>query len=445
MQYESEKVEYKATLTSDLYKEVIAFANTDGGVLYIGIDDNGNTIGVKNIDDTYTRVTNSIRDLIQPDVTMFVRYTLQEDNVIRIEVNEGAYKPYYLKSKGLKPSGVFIRQGASSAPASPEQIRQMIKTADRDDFETMRSVEQNLTFHYMEAAFEKYHVDLSADKYYTLELKNLNDNLYTNLAFLLSDQCQHTVKVAVFADTANTIFKDAKEFSGSLFQQLEDTFAYLMLCNRTASSFSGLTRIDKQDYPESALREALLNALIHRDYSFSGSIIINVNESGIEFISLGGLAPGLSTDDIRSGISQPRNHRLAEIFHRLRLIESYGTGIRRIYQLYHNSVIQPVIEATSHTFKFILPNMNESLTSILNEEITPFGNHLKSPTSILITPQMQTVIDYLQEYSSISESGLQELLNIKRTRAYLLARQMKEAGLLDIIGRGANKQYRLKK
>lgn len=110
MRYESENIEYKSQMLEDLYKEVIAFANTDGGIIYIGIDDQGNLTGIDNIDDTYTKLTNGIRDAIQPDVTMFVRYILQENKVICIEVGEGSYKPYYLKGKGLKPTGVYVRQ-----------------------------------------------------------------------------------------------------------------------------------------------------------------------------------------------------------------------------------------------------------------------------------------------------------------------------------------------
>lgn len=123
MLFENENIEFKAKLSDEIYKEVIAFANTDGGMIYIGIDDQGNVVGLENIDESYTRLTNGIRDAIQPDVTIFVRYVLQEDRVIRIEVGEGSYKPYYLKSKGLKPNGVYVRQGATSAPASPELIR----------------------------------------------------------------------------------------------------------------------------------------------------------------------------------------------------------------------------------------------------------------------------------------------------------------------------------
>ena len=159
MQYESERIEYKSQMIDDIYKEVIAFANTDGGVIYLGIDDKGNLIGIDNVDETYTRLTNGIRDAIAPDVTMFVRYVLQDNKVIRIEVSEGSYKPYYLKSKGMKPTGVYVRQGTSSVQASPEQIRQMIKESDGDTFEDSRSLEQELTFDAAKTAFRRYGVE----------------------------------------------------------------------------------------------------------------------------------------------------------------------------------------------------------------------------------------------------------------------------------------------
>ena len=438
MQYESERIEYKSQMIDDIYKEVIAFANTNGGVIYIGIDDKGKLIGIDNVDETYTRLTNGIRDAIAPDVTLFVRYILQNNKVIQIEVGEGSYKPYYLKSKGMKPNGVYVRQGASSVQASPDQIRRMIKDSDGDVFEEMRTATQELSFEEAERAFKRYKVDFSEEKYIALGLRNIHDDQYTNLAMILSDQCQHTTKIAVFGDEANITFKDAKEFGGSIFKQLDDSYAYLMLCNRTAATFKGLDRVELSDYPEDALREALLNALVHRDYSYSGSIIINVNDSCIEFISLGGLLPGLSADDIRSGISQPRNRKLAEIFHRLRLIESYGTGIRKIYALYKDCALQPRIEVTTNTFKLVLPNMNVS--GAVSESMPETTEKVPG----VITPQMKTVIDYLAEYGEMTDEDLQELLNIKKTRAYLLARQMNENGLIDIIGRGAAKKYLLK-
>ena len=405
-------------------------------MIYIGIDDQGNLTGIDNVDETYTRITNGIRDAIAPDVTMFVRYILQDNKVIQIEVGEGSYKPYYLKSKGMKPNGVYVRHGASSVQASPDQIRKMIKESDGDNFEASRCMEQELTFHAAETAFKQYGVEFSVEKYRALGITK--NDVFTNLALLLSDQCHHTIKVAVFKDEFCTEFRDSKEFGGSVFKQFEDVVNYLALCNKTVSTIKGLVRTDKQDYPEEVIREALLNALVHRDYSFSGSIIINVNDSKMEFISLGGLLPGLSTEDIRIGISQPRNKKLAEVFHRLRLIESYGTGIRRIFKLYENCPVQPSIEATTNAFRIVLPNMNATDTA--NED-TPATT---GKSTAAITPQVKTVMDYLAKYDEMTDEDLQELLNIKKTRAYQLARQMHENELIDIIGRGASKKYKLK-
>lgn len=302
----------------------------------------------------------------------------------------------------------------------------MIKESDGDSFESMRSMEQNLTFESAKKAFSRYGVPFSEAKYRVLGMTLSTDGLYSNLAEILSDQCCHTTKVAVFADAANTEFRDSKEFGGSVFEQLDSVFSYLTLCNKTSASFKGLERIEKQDYPEEALREALLNAIVHRDYSFSGSIIINVNDNKIEFVSLGGLLPGLSPEDIRSGISQPRNKNLAEVFHRLHLIESYGTGILRIYNLYAECSVQPIIEVTPNTFKMILPNRNTALVK---------------DSKPALTPQKQKVLDFIEEHGGISDREIEALLGLKKTRAFTVAKQMRDEGLIQAVGRGDNKKY----
>ncbi len=427
MIFETENIEFKVQATDEIYKEVIAFANTDGGVIYIGIDDNGTPIGIDEPDEVYTRITNGIRDAIMPDVTMFIKYTLQENGIMRITVNEGTSKPYCLRSKGLKPGGVFVRQGTSSVPASFEQIRSMIKMTDGEQFERMRCMENNLTFTQAATAFSQYGIDFGKEKYRALGMTDDSDSLFTNLALIMSDQCPHTIKIAVFADKAKTQFRDSKEFAGSVFEQLENAFSYLMLCNKTTAEFSGLTRIEKSDYPQDALREALLNALVHRDYAFSGSIIINVNDDEIEFISIGGLLPGLSTEDIRSGISQPRNQNLAAVFHRLRLIESYGTGIRKIFSVYENCPLQPKIEVTTNSFKIILPNMNK-VASVCAP---------KRPLS----KQESRIMDYAKANGSISTAEICQLLNVKNTRAYTIAKQLCDQDLLQAQGKGTSRTY----
>ena len=437
MLYESERIEFKSEAIPNICKSIIAFANTNGGKLYIGINDDGNISKLTNIDDIYTRITNTIRDAILPDITMFIHYTLDEQGFIIIDIAEGSAKPYYLKAKGLKSSGVFVRQGASSVPASQEQIRQFIKLSDGDSYEAMRSLNQELSFSTAQSIFQTNNLEFAESKYFALGLRNIKDNQFTNLALLISEQCLHSIKVAVFEDNENTKFQAHREFTGSIFQQLENAFAFLMLCNQNPSNFSGLTRNDNWDYPEAAIREALLNAIIHRDYSYSGSIIINVNKQAIEFISLGGLLPGLSLEDIQLGISQPRNAKLAEIFHRLKFIESYGTGIRRIFALYKDCYVKPKITVTQHAFKITLPNLNYNN----NHTSIKLVAEKQAPYSYYPNAQQQKVLSYVQEHGKISDEELQVLLDVKRTRAYLIAKEMLDKKLLAVQGRGIKKYY----
>lgn len=430
---ENEVCEFKSEYTDNIIKTVIAFANTDGGKILVGYNDDGIPVGLKDIDDCYTRVTNSIRDTISPDITMFTKYSVNEqDKTIEIIVSEGTNKPYFLKSKGMRPEGVYIRQGASSAPASIDKIRQMIKLSEKDTFEDGRALNQNLHFIEAENEFAIKNVNFSKEKYVSLGIINSDDELYTNLATLLSDECEHTIKVAVFEGNDKKIFKDRKEFTGSLFKQLRTCYDYLELCNHTAATFEGLDRIDREDYPASALREALLNALVHRDYAFSGSIMINIFDDKIEFVSLGGLVSGLLKEDILRGVSQTRNKKLANVFYRLKHIEAYGTGIQRIFDLYAEDAVKPDIIITNNTFTMVLPNRNSSSISS------------KASHSVSVSDQEQRIIDYISQNGSINDEEIQDLLNIKTTRTYAILKSMKTKNILITKGRGSERKYYLK-
>lgn len=431
---ENERCEFKSEYTDNILKTIVAFANSEGGKLLIGVDDNGKTVGLKNIDECYTRVTNSIRDSISPDITMFIKYTVNEnDKTIEVAVSEGTNKPYFLKSKGMRPEGVYVRQGATSAPASVDKIRQMIKLSEKESFESGRALNQELHFNEATNEFSIKNVEFGESKYVSLGVLNSDDGLFTNLAVLLADECEHTIKIAIFDGNDKKIFKDRKEFTGSLFKQLRNCYEYLELCNHTAASFKGLDRIDREDYPASALREALLNAIVHRDYSFSGSIMINVFDDKIEFVSLGGLVSGLSKEDILRGVSQTRNKNLANVFYRLKHIEAYGTGIQRIYDLYADDSVQPDIIITDNTFTMVLPNRNSAVEEPQEVKITDSLTH-----------QEKLIVDYIKENGSITDEEIQSMFDVKQTRVYVIIRTMKEKGILVTKGRGNDKKHYLK-
>ena len=412
---ESSNVEFKREYTEDLKKTIMAFANSSGGVIYVGRDDSSSSFPLPDIDKTLAQITNSVRDGLLPDVTMFVGYEAKEDGIV-VTVREGTHKPYFLPEKGLKPSGVYVRQGASSVPASFDQIREMIKFSDGDKFEAARSLTQELTFNAAAEEFARCGVAFGESQMRTLGVTGV-DGLYSNLGLLLSDQCAHSVKFAVFSGTKKGEFKTRKEIEGSVLKQMRLAFDFLNLSNNLTATFSGLDRVEQHDYPLEAIREAMLNAIIHRDYAFSGSVIVNLYDDRAEFVSLGGLMPGLRAEDLFVGVSQPRNEKLANVFYRLKHIEAYGTGLRRIMQCYDSFEVKPEITATHGAFMLTLPNMN-------------YTRPLRAATHRQKKPQHELVLGYLSNNPFITNEIVQRLLSVKQTRAYTIIREMLNDGLI---------------
>lgn len=433
---ENKTTEFKREFTDEIKKTVIAFANTDGGNIYIGIADNGDIIGVNNIDETMLRVTNTMRDTIKPDITMFMDCsceTMENKNVIKIAVQAGTAKPYYLAKKGIRPEGVFVRQGASSVPATESAILKMIKETSGECFEEARSLNQNLNFTQTEKFFHDKEIAFSEIQKRTLGLIG-EDNTYTNLGLILSDECPHTIKFAVFEGTVKAIFKDRQEFQGSMLRQMEEAYNFIDRYNRTRAEFKGLNRLDIRDYPPEAIREALLNAIVHRDYAFSSSILINIFDDRIEFVSVGGLVKGISYNDIMLGISITRNKKLADIFYRLKLIEAYGTGIMKINSSYANYTQKPVIEVSDNAFKITLPNIN-----CFNKDETSIN--IEKPTN---TNNEDKILSLLKERQFLTRKEIQLELGVSQSTAILLLNKMQEKNLIIKAGSGKNTKYEIK-
>lgn len=447
---ETENVELKAVVVDDIKKEIIAFANCDGGKLYVGIQDNGVIVGLDDPDGVALQISNMVRDAIKPDITMFLHYeTIEEDGkkVVVVDVQRGTDRPYYIAKKGMRPEGVYVRQGYSSVPATDAAIRRMIKETDGDRFEAMRSLNQELTFKATEKEFQLRKVEFGSQQMRTLKMID-NDGLYSNLALLLSDQCLHTIKVAVFQGTDQTIFMDRREFTGSLMQQMNEVYDFIDFRNQTHATIEKLLRIDVRDYPEIAVREALLNLLVHREYSFSASALISMFTDRIEFVSIGGLVPGIDLEDVMAGISVCRNQDLANVFYRLQLIEAYGTGMGKIMKAYEEMAEKPAVETTKNTFKIILPNVNAkrntTSVSVSNEE--PFKNStVETETTKSLSEKEEKILEYAREHDFITRNNVIELLEVSRSTAARLIKKLVEENLLEQSGKARKTIYTIVK
>ncbi len=429
---ESETIELKAIVMEDIKKEIIAFANCEGGKLYIGVQDDGTVSGLDNPDETSLQISNIVRDAIKPDLTMFLHYetvTVDGKKIVAVDIQQGTERPYYIAKKGLRPEGVYVRQGYSSVPATNTAIRRMIKETDGDHFEEMRSLEQNLTFESAKKIFAKRNVKFGSAQMKTLGMVT-QDGVYTNLGLLLSDQCVHTIKAAVFQGTTQGEFKDRKEFAGSLFRQMDEVYDFIDFRNQTHSTFDKLYRIDRRDYPETAVREALLNLLVHREYSFRASAFISLYADRLEFTSIGGLVSGVSLKDLTMGISVCRNTKLANIFYRLELIEAYGTGITKIMEAYEGTGMTPQIETSDNAFKMILPNLNATPEPARQMQVTP---EKASPE--------EKVIALTKQRGFITRKEIEILLSIGQSSCGRLLKKMMENGQLIQEGKGKNTHY----
>lgn len=312
--------------------------------------------------------------------------------------------PYYLAAKGLHPEDVFAW----------------------DDYEAARSLNQELTFQDAERFFAEEHIPFGQEQKRTLGLVR-EDGVFTNLGLLLSSQCMHTAKLAVFQGSSKTVFKDRAEFSGSLFQQMEEIYAYIDRFNRIRAEFPGLKRVDTRDYPPEAVREAMLNAIVHRDYSYSASTFISIFDDRIEFVTLGGLPKGIAMSDVMMGVSVPRNRRLANIFYRLHLIEAFGTGMLKINECYAGYYGQPAVEASENAFKITLPNVNYEAEISVQKKPLP--------------EKEQRILEFISAKSSASRAEIEAATGLSQSVTVRALKKLLEQGLIQKRGNGKNTKY----
>lgn len=380
MYQEDNKNELKRELIDDVKKEIIAFLNTKGGHIYVGVNDDGTLYEPflkRRQDDSSLILSSWLQESFFPLPSTLISFGFNEDGVLVIEVSEGSNKPYYLREKGPKPSGVYKRVGTSIRKCSDDEILKMIMESNHYVYESDISEEQELSFKYLERVFEDRKIPFDNKTLLGLGLLN-SKGKYTNLGLLLSDQSPVAVKVAEYDNEMN--FKVKKTFTGSLLKVLNDTQEQAERLNDVSAIIDGKSwkRIETRSYPEKSLREIILNAFCHTDFFIRSNIKVEFYKDKAKITSPGGLYK-TTLEDILKGVQTYRNERLVHLLDKLGYIENFGTGIPRTIEAYYGTGKEPSFYDSENFFMVYLPNLNYSndaqdqINDQINDQISDIG------------------------------------------------------------------------
>lgn len=429
MENEDNNVEYKSILTNKLKREIVAFLNTKGGKIFVGVDDETKR-PLKVSDEEKHKWEETLNHWYTNDFypTPFSLIDIDVNHQpFLIKIKEGRHKPYSIAQNGLDSNGVYIRYGSSSVKATNEQVKRMIQqNSGNDEFDSEESKEQNLTFVKLEERAKQRRIKFSPK---ALRMFN-NSHLYNNAALLVSDQNPYVIKAAVYQGTTVMEFQDKQEFSGSLTGQIDNLLNYISLNNKTRVWFTGAPqREERKDYPDEAIREAVVNAFAHRDYLLHSFIKIQFFEDRLEILSPGGIPDGLTLDEIKDGMTAVRNPQLVHILDKMNYIENYGTGINRMFEAYDGTGVQPIFKVKPHMFKVIFPNLNYKNKSKRE------ANNLSDADNIILLLQEKGALS-LKEISSYL--GLTIYKTRKKVRELIAEKHIKK------IGHSVNTKYESK-
>ena len=354
---ESANTEFKVEVPkkSEKYiKSVVAFANTAGGKIIIGVDDKTHEIVGVEKDEVFKimdGITNTISDMCYPQIFPNIGVdTIDGKCVIVIEVYPGASRPYYIKSLG-KEAGAYIRVSGTSRPADEAILKDLELQGTHRSFDEMICVEQKYDKNKAEelcAAIKRYMVEAARTKSEKDKvkdvmvqnlvnwgvLKNIDGTLVpTNAFVLLTNNTFPFAKIqcALFKGTERVVFIDKRDFEGPLYEQIEEAYEFVLKHINLGAKISGLVRTDAYEIPTEAIREAIVNATTHRNFLDRACVQVAVYDDRVEVTSPGMLYGGLTIEQIKEGGSKIRNRCIAEVFSRMKIIESWGTGIKRMF------------------------------------------------------------------------------------------------------------------
>lgn len=450
---EGKKVEFKEVLPASdkIMKTAVAFSNGAGGKLIIGIKDDGQVIGISDEDvfELPDKISNIVYDGCYPTIIPEIYTEAIGDKVVLVvEFYPGNLKPYYLKSK-KKLAGTYVRVGATNKQADEEMIRNIERQKRNVCFDEEICYEVEMS----QLDVRKLQEDFCKLTEKTVDdtgMKNLNliksegqNNYPTNGLVLLSSNESFfeyaRIKCARFKGNDIGEFIDQKEFSGTLYEQVDNAIKFIKQYIAKSGRITDIQRIDEYEIPIVAIREAIINAVVHRDYSILGSDIkVAIFDDRLEITSPGALPKTLDVEDILEGRSEIRNRVIARFFKEIKYIEQWGTGIRRIVKECNDKgLVFPTIKESGNFFKIILYKKLE-----VNAHKMPISAD-KMPISAdkILSQNEKMIIEYLKQYNSITNKEAREQIRLKETATKNLLKMMCEKQVIVAIGKGKGRHY----
>lgn len=469
---ESFNIEFKVEVPkkSEKYvKSVVAFANTSGGKIIIGVDDESHKVIGVDKDEVFKiidNITNTISDMCYPQIFPNIAAdTIEGKCIIIIEIYPGANRPYYMKSLG-KELGTFIRVSGTSRPADEAILKDLELQGANHSFDEMVCVEQKFDENHARElcnAIHRYMVEAAKTrsekekvKDVTLQnlinwgvVKNLDGALVpTNAFVLLTNNTFPFAKIqcALFKGTERVVFLDKRDFDGPLYEQIEESYRFVLKHINLGAEIGGLVRTDAYELPPEAVREAIVNATTHRNFLDRACVQVAVYDDRVEITSPGMLFGGLTIAQIKEGGSKIRNRCIAEIFSRMKLIESWGTGIKRMFSCCREyGIREPELLEIGDSFRV---NLYRPSFKDVHQSSPKFTK--SSPKSSpndwyhFLNPTQQRIVDMIADNPRVTQAVIAEDLGITIRAVKKNIKDLINEGIVERVGSARGGMWKTK-
>jgi ATP-dependent DNA helicase RecG len=447
---ESYKIEFKESPDKSLPSEVCAFANASGGRIFIGVDDDNNIVGTDVSNAARSRVQDTINK-VEPHLSVKVDIL---GSIIVLSVPEGTQKPYSC------PAGFYLRSGSNTQKLDRDSIIEFLQNEGRVRYDEIVREDLPINERFNEAAYKRYIKTAKISEVLDRDviMKNLNcagqvgeKQYFTNtgaLFFRINDEdvvYRHAgVVCALYKGTDKAYILDAKELNGDLVSNVDDAMVFLKKHLRISYRIESLRRENILELPEDALREAVVNAVCHRDYFEKGArVMVEIFDDRVEIVSPGGICKGITSENFGT-VSITRNSIIASMFFRIDYIEQMGTGIRRMRNATREAnVPEPEFEFTGFfkvTFKRSKVDALIGRQSAANR--SPIGRNRSQ--SVAPTDRRHIVISFLKENGQAKVSDFINAIGLSDGRVRALLREMASDGTIEKIGKNRYAYYVLK-